>query len=65
MHLATLECQILSKALAIPNHQIASNDLAISERQITSNQDDAYPCHLSNAGDAMLLSSSQGQGDTY
>jgi hypothetical protein len=29
MHLATLERQIVSKALAIQNRQIASNDLAI------------------------------------
>jgi hypothetical protein len=38
-----LERQIVSKALAIPNHQIASNDLAIRECQMASNQDDTCP----------------------
>ncbi len=52
MHLAILECQIVSKALAIQNRQIASNDLAIRERQIASNQDGACPRHL-----AMLVTS--------
>jgi hypothetical protein len=46
MHLATLESQIVSKALEIQNCQIASNDLVIGERQIASDQDDACPCHL-------------------
>jgi hypothetical protein len=65
VNLATLEQQIVSKALAIPNCQIANNDLAIRKCQIASNQDDACPRHLSNAGDVMLTSSNQGQGDTY
>jgi hypothetical protein len=52
MHLATLECHIVSKALAIPNFQIASNNLAIQEGQITSDHDDACPRHL-----AMLVTS--------
>jgi hypothetical protein len=46
MHLATLERQIISKALAIQDRQITSNDLAIKEGQITSNQNDACPRHL-------------------
>jgi hypothetical protein len=52
MHLATLECQIVSKYLAIQDHQITSNDLAIQEGQISSNQNDACPHHL-----AMLVTS--------
>jgi hypothetical protein len=52
VHLATLECQIVSEALAIQNFQIASNDLAIQEGQITSDQDDTCPRHL-----AMLVTS--------
>jgi hypothetical protein len=46
VHIATLERQIVSKALAIQNCQITSNDLAIGIRQISSNQDDACPHHL-------------------
>jgi hypothetical protein len=46
VHLATLERQIVSEALAIPICRIASNDLAIRECQIASNQDDACPHHL-------------------
>jgi hypothetical protein len=52
MHLATLERQIVSKALAVLNCQIASNDLAIRGCQIASNQDDACPGHL-----AMMVTS--------
>jgi hypothetical protein len=46
VHLATLERQIVWKALAIQNSQITSNDLAIKEGQIASNQNDACPRHL-------------------
>ena len=52
MHLVTLECQIVSKSLAIQDCQITSDDLAIQEGQIASNQDDAFPHHL-----AMLVTS--------
>jgi hypothetical protein len=52
MNLATLECQIVSKYLAIHVCQITSNDLAMNEVQIASNQDDACPRHL-----AMLVTS--------
>jgi hypothetical protein len=52
VHLATLECQNVSKALAVQNFQIASNDLAIREHQIASDQDDACQRHL-----AMLVTS--------
>jgi hypothetical protein len=52
MHLATLECQIISKSLGIQDCQITSNDLAIKEGQIASDQDDACPRHL-----AMLVMS--------
>jgi hypothetical protein len=45
MHLATLERQIVSKSVAIYDHQITSNDLVIGASQIASNQDDAYPHH--------------------
>jgi hypothetical protein len=46
VHLATLDCQIVSKSLAIQDPQITSNDLAIQEGQIASDQDDACPHHL-------------------
>jgi hypothetical protein len=46
MLLATLECQIVSKSLAIQDCQITSNNLAIKEGHIASNQDDACPRHL-------------------
>ncbi len=52
MHLATLECQIVSESLAVQDCQITSNELAIQEGQIASNQDDACPRHL-----AMLVTS--------
>jgi hypothetical protein len=52
MHLATLECQIISNFLEIQNRQITSKNLAIQEGQIASNQDDACPRHL-----AMLVTS--------
>jgi hypothetical protein len=52
VHLATVECQIVSEALAIPHRQIASNDLIIQEGQIDSNQDDACQHHF-----AMLVMS--------
>jgi hypothetical protein len=52
MHLVTLDCQIVSKSLAIQDWHITSNDLAKGECQIASNQDDACPHHL-----AMLVMS--------
>jgi hypothetical protein len=52
VHLVTLDCQIVSKSLAIQDRQITSNDLAIGELQIASDQDDACPRHL-----AMLVTS--------
>jgi hypothetical protein len=52
MNLAKLDCQIVSKYLAIHVCQITSNDLAIKEVQIASNQNDACPRHL-----AMLVTS--------
>jgi hypothetical protein len=52
MHLATLECLIISESLAIQDCWISSNNLAIQEGQIDSNQDDACPRHL-----AMLVMS--------
>ncbi len=54
MHLATLDCQIISESLAIQDCQITSKNLAIQEGQIASDQDDACPCHL-----AMLVTSCQ------
>ncbi len=52
MHSVTLECQTVSKSLAIQDPQITSDDLAMGERQIASHQDDACPRHL-----AMLVTS--------
>jgi hypothetical protein len=46
VHLATLECQIVTESLAIQYRQIKSNYLAIKEGRIASNQDDACPRHL-------------------
>jgi hypothetical protein len=52
VHLATVDCQIVSKYLARHVRQITSNDLAMKEVQIASNQNDACPRHL-----AMLVTS--------
>jgi hypothetical protein len=52
VNLATLDCQIVSKYLAIHVHPITSNDLATQEGQIASDQNDACPHHL-----AMLVTS--------
>jgi hypothetical protein len=59
LSLATLDCQIVSKNLAIYVHGITSNDLAIEEAKSLT-----IKMTLSNAGDVMLMSSSQRQRDT-
>jgi hypothetical protein len=59
MNLATLDCQIVSKDLAIFCRQTKSNDLAIFKAKLL-----AIKKTLSNAGDIMLTSSSQRQEDT-
>jgi hypothetical protein len=59
VNLATLDCQIVSKKLAISFHRTKSGDLAISEAKLL-----AIKMMLSNAGDVMLTSSSQRQEDT-
>jgi hypothetical protein len=50
----TLDCQILSKNLAISVRRTPSKDLAILEAKLL-----AIKMALSNAGDVMLMSSSQ------
>jgi hypothetical protein len=57
--LATLDHQIISKNLAISFCWTTSNDFAINEAKLL-----AIKMMLSNAGDVMLTSSSQRQGDT-
>jgi hypothetical protein len=52
VHLATLECQTISKSLAIQNYQITKQGFSNKKGQIASNQDDAWPRHL-----AMLVMS--------
>jgi hypothetical protein len=59
MSLATLDCKIVSKNLAIFVRQITSNDLAIEEAKLLT-----IKMTPSNAGDVMLTSSNQRQGDT-
>jgi hypothetical protein len=59
MNLATLDHQIVSENLAIAVRQTPSKDLAILEAKLP-----AIKMTLSNAGDVMLTSSSQRQGDT-
>jgi hypothetical protein len=46
VHLATVDCQIVGKYLAINVCQITSSNLAIKEFQIAINQNDAWPRHL-------------------
>jgi hypothetical protein len=58
-NLATLDCQIVSKNLAISFCRTKSDDLAIKEAKML-----VIKTMLSNAGDIMLTSSSQRQGDT-
>jgi hypothetical protein len=58
-NLATLDCQIVSDYLAISFHRTKSDDLAIKEVKSL-----AIKMMLSNAGDVMLMSSRQRQGDT-
>jgi hypothetical protein len=59
VNLATLDCQIIGKNLAISARRTPSNDLAILEAKLL-----AIKMMLRNAGDVMLMSSSQKQGDT-
>jgi hypothetical protein len=59
MNLATLDRQIVSKNLAIPVCRTKGDDLAVLEAKPL-----AIKMTLSNAGDVMLMSSSQRQGDT-
>ncbi len=59
MNLATLDCQMVSKNVAITVCRITSNDLAIKEAK-----SQRIKMMLSNAGDVMLTSSSQRQEDT-
>jgi hypothetical protein len=59
VNLATIDHQIISKNLAISFCRIPSNNLAILEAKLL-----AIKITLSNAGDIMLMSSSQKQGDT-
>ncbi len=54
LNLATLDCQIVSKNLAISVCRTPSNNLAILEAKLL-----AIKMTLSNAGDVMLTSSSQ------
>ncbi len=54
VNLATLDRQIISKNLAISARRTPSNDLAILEAKLL-----AIKMMLSNAGDVMLMSSSQ------
>ncbi len=58
-NLVTLDCQIVSKNLAISACRTPSNDLAILEAKLL-----AIKMTLSDAGDVMLMSSSQRQEDT-
>ncbi len=58
VNLTTLDCQIVSKKLAISVRRITSTDLAIKEAKLL-----AIKMMLSNAGDVMLTSSSQRRGD--
>jgi hypothetical protein len=58
-NLATLDCQIISKNLAMSFRRTKSDDLAIKEAKLL-----AIKMTLSNAGDVMLTSLSQRQGDT-
>jgi hypothetical protein len=58
-NLATLNCQIVSKNLAISVRRTKSDDLAILEAKLL-----AIKATLSDAGDVMLMSSSQRQEDT-
>jgi hypothetical protein len=58
-NLATIDCQIISKNLVISFRWTKSDDLAILEAIAL-----AIKATLSNAGDVMLLSSSQRQEDT-
>jgi hypothetical protein len=57
-NLATLDHQIISKNLAISIRRTKSNDLVIKEAKSL-----AIKMTHSNAGDVMLMSSSQRQGD--
>jgi hypothetical protein len=57
-NLATIDRQIISKDLAIPVRRTKSNILAIKEAKLL-----AIKMTLSNAGDVLLMSSSQRQGD--
>ncbi len=59
VNLATLDRQIVSKNLTISARWTPSNDLAILEVKLL-----AIKMTLSNAGDVMLMSSSQRQEDT-
>jgi hypothetical protein len=54
VNLATLDCQIVSKNLAISARRTPTDDLAILEAKLL-----AIKMMLSNAGDVMLASSSQ------
>jgi hypothetical protein len=58
VNLATLDRQIVSANLVISVCQTPSNELAILEAKLL-----AIKMTLSNAGDIMLMSSSQRQGD--
>jgi hypothetical protein len=58
-NLVTLDCQIVSENLGISVRRTKSDDLAIKEAKML-----AIKTTLSNAGDIMLTSSSQRQGDT-
>jgi hypothetical protein len=58
-NLANLDRQIVSKTLAISVRRTKSDDLAIKKAKML-----AIKTMLSNAGDVMLMSSSQRQEDT-
>jgi hypothetical protein len=58
VNLATLDCQIFSENLAISVRLTPSNGLAVLEAKLI-----LIKMMLSDAGDIMLMSSSQKQGD--
>jgi hypothetical protein len=58
-NLATIDCQVVSANLAIFVRRTKSDVLAIKEAKLL-----AIKMMLSNAGDIMLMSSSQRQEDT-
>jgi hypothetical protein len=59
VNLAPIDCQIVSKNLAVSFCRTKRDDLAILEAKLL-----AIKMMLSNAGDVMLRSSSQRQEDT-